>query len=131
MAKLEQLEIRKAVSANPHITVRNKLLGLKQTVVYNPTQSKVNVTHKDFGSEEGHWIQEVLDAEPSELEKKVNFIGKLEGVDEGHTHLECCISEDHYFVAAQLFKYVDFKRVPVTDLKFFEGHDAQLVVSLF
>lgn len=131
MAKLKQLEMGKIVSLNPNITVKNGFLGLTQSVIYNPTQSKVSITRQDYTPEVGHWIEQVLNARSEDLEQKVTRIGKVESVPVGNAHLERCVSEDHHFVAAQLFRYVDFDYIPVTEVKFFEGRDARLVASLF
>lgn len=128
MANINQLEMGEFISKHPHITVKKSLFGLSSKVVYEPTQSKVDVLRRDYDQAHGEQLRQLLAKPVVELEKEGQ--GSVPQSNIGSVRLEGCLSQDHQFVALQLLTYSDFMYKPMTDVLVYEGKDADVVARI-
>lgn len=130
MANYSNLEMGVAISNHPHIIIKKSLFGLRKQLVYQPTQSPIDVVINDYDAENGALIERVLRASTENLSKVVEAVGKVKATPIANIRLEACLSRDHQFVALQLFRFVDFKYQPLTDMHCYEGPSASLVAQV-
>jgi len=112
------------------ISVSKSFFGLKTSVVYNPTNSPVKGYTEQYSSEDGELIRKVLTCQPDQLAKQIEAAQGVKGASLGTMLLNACVSDDHQFVAMQLFRYSDNRYNAVTDVEVFEGEKAKLVAKL-
>ena len=130
MAKLSKMVMAGALTQHQHIAVSRSMFGLKQTVTYTQTQSAVTLFAEEYSAEDGARLEKLLNLTPVLLVKELNSKGKPQPAALGPYRLEVCVSEDHQFCACQLFHFIDFSYAPSTDLKFYEGKDAEMVSAI-
>lgn len=118
-----------AVSSHKDITIKKSLFSKK--VIYTPTQSPVKAMILDYTPADGERLARLLDMPLDEMVADIQQKGTPKPVPIGHFRMEVCLSEDRQFCAIQLFRYVDFKNAPVTDARFYEGKDVELIATLF
>lgn len=131
MANIKNMEIGEAISKNERILIKSSLFGLKQTIIFKPTQSPIDVFQFEYTNEAGAKIEKILSTPPDKLEEAIKSVGKIEHSQIGSIHVEACIARDHQFVAIQPFTYSGFYYHPVVDLKVYEGKEAELIAALF
>lgn len=131
MANIKNMEIYEAISKNEHILIKSGLFGLKQTVIFKPTQSPIDVCQFEYTNEAGAKIEKILSTPSDRIEEAIKSAGKIEHSQVGSIHVEACISCDHQFVAVQPFTYSGFYYHPIVDLKIYEGKNAELIATLF
>ena len=130
MANIKKLEMADAVSVNPHVSILKSFLGLQTKVVYEPSKSLIDVFTYDYTAEMGDRMEKLLTCSPESLEKEINKCGIIEKTPIGNIRLEACVSREHLFAAMQLFHFVDFQYEPMTDVKFYEGKEAELIATI-
>ncbi len=130
MSNIKNLEMAAAISAYNNVIIQKTLFGLSQKVVYTPTGSRVRVRVFEYAPAEGEKMARLLSLPPEKIEAEMKTTGKPQSTDIGHYRLEACFSCDSQFCAIQLFRFGDFKYMPVTDTLFYEGSDAQIVTKL-
>ena len=131
MASIKSLEMGKAVSGHIHVAIKKSFFWLKQTGIYTPTMSPIEVRIYDFNQDLGRRIEKMLNSTEDKLEEAVKDIGRINSVTIGNVQLEVCLSQDHQFAALQLFRYAELMYHPVTQVKFYEGEKAALISTLF
>lgn len=131
MASIKSLRIASAVAQNPNISFHKSWFGLVTKAVYTPTGSPVDAFQLEYTKEDGAPLVRLLTARPSDLKAVVEATGTLRDTHVGNLQLDLCLSRDHRFAAMRLFRYADFKYKPETELRIFEGADAELVGKLF
>ncbi|MBR1666782.1 MAG: hypothetical protein IJ693_00740 [Bacteroidaceae bacterium] len=127
MASFKNMEIAPAVTAHENIYVRQGFLGFNTKIYYKPTLSLVDCTRNYYALSSGNEIQQFLlkfQNNPTIAEKtQLRFIHD----PNGNYCLEMCASSDGQFVALQLFRYSDLAYNAVTDIKIYEGKEAELL----
>ena len=132
MANIKSMEMAKAIFAIPYIENRSSFFGLSSSVIYKPTQSKLKGHTLDFDVETGKKVKRLLDTPKAEWAAEAAKVGRLKPTQAmGNVLLELAVSTDHQFAAAQVLQYSDLSYQPVGDTHFFEGHDAELLCSMF
>jgi len=131
MASIKNMELSKELFSKNFITVHKSFFGLCTKVVYNPTGSEVKGFSHEYATEPGQRIEALLNTDPSLLEKAIDGIGKIEKSDIGTMRLDGCISDDRQFAAFQLFTYSQYLYKPLTEVKIYEGHAAEVMSKLF
>lgn len=129
MANIKNMEMAEALSQNSNITIKKAFLGLKQTVVYNPTQSPCTTYVLDYAPEVGERLERLLNMAADKMRAELAK-GALKPVPIGNVRLEAVVSTDGQFAAVQLFRFTDFKYHNFTPLKTFEGEEAAVIVEL-
>ena len=130
MANIKKLEMGKAVSALPYINIEKSFFGLKQTIVYKPTNSEVQIVQYEYAADNGTMIQKLLNTKPSEAAELAEKVSMLDKTPMGNFRLDVCVSADKQFVALQLFQYSNLMFHPATDVKVYQGEDAKLMASI-
>lgn len=130
MAKIKNLGMAEAVSSYPSIDIRHSLFGLCQTVIYTPSKSPVKTFVQDYLPADGERLKTLLCLPVEQLKSEIESKGKPAATAIGNFRLEVCLSHDHHFCALQLFRFVDFSYIPVTEPLFFEGEAAETIVEL-
>ena len=122
MASFKSLEMADAVSSKSYIEVKKALFGLIQKAVYTPTQSPLKVIQQDYTTEAG---------DHSKLEAALQNAGIITPSATGPFRIEALVSADKQFAAVQTLGYSDFQYKPTSDVRFFEGKQAELIATLF
>ena len=127
MPSIKNLEMAAAVSANENISIKKSLFSTK--VFYKPTQSPISIIVQEYTPIDGEHIVKLLNMPLDKMGKELEK-GKPATTPVGHFRLEICLSEDRQFCALQLFRFPEFKYVPVTEPRFYEGSDVETIVKL-
>ena len=130
MANIKNLEMAAALSKHHHIDIEKSFLGLRTSVVYQPTQSRVDIYIQDYNTEMGAKLERILKAPADKLESAIEKEGTIEKAAISNIRLELCLSRDRQFAAAQLFSFYDLQYHPVTEPRFIEGREAEQLAKL-
>ncbi len=117
------------VVANKNIDVRESFFGLVKRAYYLPTESKINVSLKDLDIETGTRVKKLLDSHNDNLKEDVAELGEVKESPISNMRLEVCVSCDGQFAAFLLLRFVGIDYRPITDVKIYEGAEAELVAS--
>jgi hypothetical protein len=128
---IKNLKMAEAIFANEKISVKKSFMGLSTSVVYTPTGSAVKAIGEEYNQEDGNKIEAVINAKDENLEVAVKAAAGVKPAAMSNIRLEGCMSADHEFVALQLLAYRDLRYSPITDVKIYEGKDAELISTLF
>ncbi len=131
MASIKKLQMAERVISNPDVNFIKGFMGFGSKAVYVPTNSPIEAKIIDYTGEMGHRLKSVIETDESELEAKISKGIKLEETQIGNVHAEVCLSQDRKFVAVQVFAFSQLLFQPISEVKFFTGHAAQLVSTLF
>ncbi len=129
MASLKNMAIAETIANDSRIQIKKGFLGLSTSIIYTPTHSKMKCLLLDYAPAEGEKVERLLKANESQLKSLIDSIGEIKRQGMGNVRLELCITEDHSFAIAQLFRFVDFKQIEIDELKCFEGENAKLIAS--
>lgn len=129
MANINNLGMGEALSNDVRINVKKSLFGSK--VIYTPTQSKVKAFKTSCSPQVGAQLKLLFTGNADNLAETVSKLGKFEETEFGNFQLQGCVSDDHEFVALQLYQYATLNYAPVSQVKIFEGTEAHTVASLF
>ncbi len=119
------------ILSHADISVQRSFFGMRQSAVYQPTQSAVKAERYEFSPEAGAKVEKLLKCTPEQLEQERRSGTKIEKTQLGNVLLEACVSDDKQFAALQLFRYGNLKYNPVTDVQIYEGDNAALISSFF
>ncbi len=129
MANINSLGMGETLSNDARINVKKSLFGSK--VLYSPTGSKVKVFKTSCSPEMGSQLKQLFTGNGDNLAETVSRLGKFVETEFGNFQLQGCVSADHAFVALQLYQFGTLNYDPVSQVKIFEGAEAQTVASLF
>ena len=130
MSKINHLEMGKEVMSLKDIEVKKTFFGLSTKLIYKPTNSAVKVKEREYSSEDGRKLENILAAEPNNVEMMLQKF-PVSAISMGNMKLQACVSEDHQFVAIQILGFKDFDYKPLTGVKVFEGKAAEAFAQLF
>ena len=130
MTSISNLEMAKALSSHPHVTIKRVFFSFIQRAIYQPTLSTIDVHIQDYTSEMGAKWEKILNTPEAQLKEVIKQVGEIQKADISNMRLEACISRDRQFLALQLFRFVDFQYHPMTEARFFEGEQVKLFESL-
>lgn len=131
MANIKSFEIGTAVSNYDKVELRKSLFGLSASLVYKPTQSKIKAYQYEYTPAEGDKVEKLLNTPLASLPEKLKSVGNIEQVAIGHVRAEVCMSADRQFLALCLYRFYDSDFHPSTDLRIYEGIEAELVSKIF
>lgn len=130
MTSIRNLEMAKALSSHPHVTIEKVFFSLIQRAIYQPTHSIIGVHIQDYTSEMGEKWEKILNTPNDQLIEVIMQVGEIQKADISNIRLETCISRDRKFLGIQLFRFVDFQYHPITEVRFFEGELVKLFEGL-
>ena len=124
MAKIKSLEMGKSIANNPHIRVSKSLFGLSESIVYEPTGSRVRLIVIDYEQSDGDRMARLMAQPLDKMARDIIERGVPKGKAIGNYRLEAAQSADGQFLMMQLFQFGDFQYHPVSDAIVFEGEAA-------
>lgn len=131
MASIKNLQMADTVLSNPNVEYRKGFMGLGSKAIYRPTGSPIAAQVLDYTADMGRKLLDVMACQPQELDKKLDSATAIAPTQIGNNHLELCLSRDHQFAALQLFTFADLVFKPLSEVKIYTGHAAQLIAKLF
>ena len=131
MSKIKDLDMAFSLSTHTDVTINSSFFGLIEKAVYNPTGSRITAHTFDYSPFSGERLHQMLDGSIEQIEKVVAQGSYPEAVPIGNIRAEVCRSDDRQFVAILLLQFSDFEYKPLCEVKYFKGHDAELVSRLF
>lgn len=117
-----------AVSAYKNITIKKSFFSTK--AIYTPTGSTVKAMVLEYSPSEGEKLQRLLFMPLDKMVALIEQKGKPASGANGNFRLEVCLSDDHQFIALQLFRFADFIYHPLFEPRFYEGTDVEYVTKL-
>jgi len=127
MASLKNMEMASVVASHPHIFVKHGFLGLYSKVYYRPTLAEVDCIRNYYTVSSGNAIHQFLLKFQNDPSCAEHTHLKLDFDPNGNYCMELCVARDSSFCAVQLFRYGELEYVPVTEVKIYEGREAELL----
>jgi len=131
MAKIKNLGMAQAVVSHPQVNVSSSLFGLSEKAIYQPTNSRIIAGKRYCAPAIGAKLEALSQCPADKLLATVREIGKIVPQEITGVLVEYCVSQDHRFVAMQVFHYGDFRYNPASEVMFWEGPDAVTVAEMF
>ena len=131
MTKIKKLEMAATISNNNDITINTSFFGLCEKVTYVPTGSRVKAQTFEYSPINGERLGILLDSDTDEINRQLNRGVTVRTTPVGNMRAEICQSDDRQFLAVNLLRFSNFRYDPVGEVKFFHGHDAEVVSRLF
>lgn len=126
MAKINNLRMGKTICTDLRIGIRKSLFGLRTQITYIPTNSIVEVKKNEYNSADGARLLDIVE----KPEKPFDDF-RPQPTANGNYIAEVCLSQDHNFLAVQLFHYMEMNYEPVTEVLIFENDKANQLSKLF
>ena len=120
-----------AISKNNDITINTTLFGLCEKATYVPTGSRVKAQTFEYSPMNGERLSILLNSNIDEINRQLNRGIMVRSTPVGNIRAEVCQSADRHFLAVNLLRFSNFHYDPVGEVKFFRGHDAEVVSRLF
>ena len=131
MTKIKNLEMAATISNNKDITINTSFFGLCEKATYVPTGSRVKAQTFEYSPLNGERLGILLDSNTDEINRQLNRGVTVRATPVGNVRAEICQSDDRQFLAVNLLRFSNFRYDPVGEVKFFRGHDAEVVSRLF
>ena len=131
MTKIKNLEMANAISNNNDITINTILFGLCEKATYVPTGSRIKAQTFEYSPMNGERLSILLNSNIDEINRQLNRGIMVRSTPVGNIRAEVCQSADRHFLAVNLLRFSNFRYDPVGEVKFFRGHDAEVVSRLF
>lgn len=130
MANIKNLQMWNDICSDARIGISKSLFGLKTTAVYKPTNSVIDAQILEYSPQDGEHLLRILS---TPREKLAETIGSFhpKKVANGNYMLEAISSRDGQFAGLLLQQFSSMSYEPVTKALFFEGIDAEVIISLF
>lgn len=113
-----------------NISVKKNFFGLKETLFFNPTKSKIDGADMELDPCSGEKIKELLELPDETICELASKMDHLLPAENGMYDLSYCYSQDHKFAALQLTKYMSFEYRPVTAIRFVENETAESLLKI-
>ena len=120
-----------AISNNNDITINTILFGLCEKATYVPTGSRIKAQTFEYSPMNGERLSILLNSNIDEINRQLNRGIMVRSTPVGNMRAEICQSADRHFLAVNLLRFSNFRYDPVGEVKFFRGHDAEVVCRLF
>lgn len=131
MEFINNMEVAEALYHSPCIEVKKTFFGLKKDVLYTQTNSVVKGRYMEYDCSNGRRAEMLLSAPWESLEALARKIGYPEPADNGMYCLSVCFSCDHRFAVLQLSRYYEFDYHPISEIRFAEGDEAEVLLKIF
>lgn len=129
MTNIKHLAMGEAVANLPVVETKRTFLSTKY--IYTPTGSKLKGHTYEYSPEDGQLLKRLLQMTTQQAEQVIRQQGKPQAVQLGNFRAEVVGTDQHDFLAVQLFQFADFRYHPATELLTFEGNEAAIFSSLF
>ena len=125
MSLTNDREMDDSLHNQSNISIKKTFFGLKETLFFNPTKSKIDGGDLELDSDNGDKIKELLELPDDTICQLTSKMDHLLPAENGMYDLSYCYSQDHKFAALQLTKYMSFEYRPVTAIRFVENETAE------
>ena len=129
MANINNLQMWDEICTDARLSVSKSMFGLKTTVVYTPTGSKVNAYTFGYSPSDGAYLKRILESMHDNRDKDWGGFHP-KPVPNGNFLAEVCTSEDDAYLAVMLFRFVHLNYLPETGMFIFEGAEARAIKQL-
>jgi len=129
MASIGKFEIVKKLAGMGQLTVKTGFLGLGTSLVWNETGQNMAVKVREYMPSEGEKLLRIINLEPEALKQALKT-NKIEQFDLGNVRLEMLQTKEGDVLVMQLYRFVDFKNQPISDIKTIKGSDAAAIAGL-
>lgn len=130
MSLTNDKEMDDSLHNQSNISVKKSFFGLKETIFYNPTKSKIDGGDLELDPDNGDKIKELLELPDDTICQLTSKMDHLLPAENGMYDLSYCYSKDHKFAALQLTKYMSFEYRPVTAIRFVENETAESLLRI-
>ena len=130
MANIKNMEMAQMLLSNQNIEEKKGLFGLSTKLVYKPTDSTIKGFNFEFDADNGQRMRSFLACPDDGVEEALKKNADIKVAPIGCYRLNACISDDHQFVALQLFSFSDFKYHSLGDAKIYEGKNAESLAKI-
>lgn len=129
MANINSVEMGSVLLSDARLTVKKSLFSTK--TIYNPSQSNVKFTKKEYAMETGQKIEQILKGSTAEIAKKAAAADRFQDTGLGNYLLEMGASDDSQLAVLRLYHFDQLRYKPITDVLWFEGDEAKSILNLF
>ncbi|MDT3388226.1 MAG: hypothetical protein LIR46_10780 [Bacteroidota bacterium] len=129
MASIGKFEIVKKLAGMGQLTVKTGFLGLGTSLVWNETGQNMAVKVREYMPSEVEKLLRIINLEPEALKQALKTT-KIEQFDLGNVRLEMLQTKEGDVLVMQLYRFVDFKNQPISDIKTIKGSDAAAIAGL-
>lgn len=130
MSLTNDREMEFSIHNQSNISVKKAFFGLKETLFFNPTKSKIDGADMELDPCSGEKIKELLELPDETICEMASKMDHLAPAENGMYNLSFCYSRDHKFAALQLTKYLSFEYRPVTGIRFIENETAESLLKI-
>lgn len=130
MSLTNDREMDSSLLKQSNVSVTKSFFGLKETIFYNPTKSKIDGGDLELDPDSGDKIKELLELPDDTICEMASKMNHLSPAENGMYDLSFCYSQDHKFAALQLTKYLSFEYRPVTAIRFVENETAESLLRI-
>lgn len=130
MANIKNLEMAQTLSNNPNISISKGFLGIGAKAVYTPSNSRLCALINYYSAEDGEALLKLINMPTDIVTGAARKMQAPKKLNVSNYRVEACIAEDRQFVAIQVLRYADFRHVPIGQVKFFEGEQAEALATL-
>ena len=131
MTKIKNLEMAATISNENDITINTTFFGLCEKAIYTPTGSRVKAQTFEYSPVNGERLGILLNSNTDEINRQLNRGVMVRATPVGNIRAEICQSNDRQFLAVNLLRFSNFRYDPISEVKFFRGHDAEVACRLF
>ena len=129
MANITSLQIWDEICTDARLCVSKSLFGLRTTVTYKPTGSKLDANIAGYSPADGAQLKRIIENfHESTVKDLGNFRPKP--VSNGNYQVEVCASQDGEYLAVMLYQFIHLGYEPVTGMHTFEGEKARLLKQI-
>lgn len=130
MSLTNDKEMDDSLHNQSNISVKKTFFGLKETLFFNPTKSRIDGGDLELDPDNGDKIKELLELPDDTICQLTSKMDHLLPAENGMYDLSYCYSQDHKFAALQLTKYMSFEYRPVTAIRFVENETAESLLKI-
>lgn len=127
MANIKNMRMWDTIRKDNRIQMKSSWMGLRTTVTFLPTQSTMLAKTLEFSPADGEQLLRILASK--DMAQAMSGFHPAPTVN-GNYMLEVCYSADGTFLALMLLQYRQMVYEPVTDVRFYEGTDAQAILDI-
>ena len=129
MANITSLQIWDEICTDARLCVSKSLFGLRTTVTYRPTGSKLDANIAGYSPADGAQLKRIIENfHESNVKDLGNFRPKP--VLNGNYQVEVCASQDGEYLAVMMYQFIHLGYEPVTGMHTFEGEKARLLKQI-
>lgn len=129
MSSFGNLAMSADIAKDNRISISKSLFGLLTKVVYSPTQSPVAAKKRELDAEKGGLLEKAINSPAAKRVEALVAFGHVPDTTLGNYLLEVCHSSDSQYLSLRLYRFIQMRYEPVSEICTFDGADAQKVIQ--